>query len=271
MSEMTRVVSRLAREQETVTREQNRKDQDAWRAACSAILALPGLRGFWPMSAVAYTNPQGLDISANGNHLTNNNVSTFGHTGLISHVTFNGTTQYLSKADGGAANWADIIGTEAYIDAGDRGLTLGGWFKIDVLSRTENSMSKGSAGIQAYILNKQAGINDARFQIWSGAAGTVVSSLPVTSFTSIAPWWFWAGRFIPSTSLTVFLNNLSNTNVAAIPATIDDTAANFAIGGDGAGALLFDGLASLCWLCAAALPNVTMGALFQQQRALFRV
>lgn len=109
--------------------QKRRESQFAWKSVISQFLALPVLRGFWPMSAVSHTAAdQARDISGNGNHLTNNNVSTFGYesTSLIPQVSFNGTTQYLSRADAGGGDWADIIGTETYVGAAKRGLTSGG-------------------------------------------------------------------------------------------------------------------------------------------------
>jgi len=48
--------------------------------AVSTILALPGLRAFWPLSSVDYaTATQGRDIAGGGYHLTNNNTATFGY------------------------------------------------------------------------------------------------------------------------------------------------------------------------------------------------
>ena len=115
----------------------------AWKSAVSSILALPGLRACWPMSSVDYaTASQARDVAGGGYHLGNVNSSLFGYAAntLIPCVTFNGTTQYLTRADGGAGNWADITGTEAYIAAGQRGLTLGAWVYLSSFTPVVNAV-----------------------------------------------------------------------------------------------------------------------------------
>ena len=104
----------------------------AWVNAISAGLALPALRAFWPMSSADYAAAsRARDIAGSGYHLTPTNTIQFVHANLYFYASFGGTNEYLSRADGGAANWADITGTEGYIPSGQRGLTLGGWFWFD--------------------------------------------------------------------------------------------------------------------------------------------
>jgi len=116
----------------------------SWVHGASAYLAHPVVRGFWPMSAVAYINPQGLDITANGNHLTNNNSCDFGYDNLVPYVHFDGVNQNLTRADGGVGNWADVIGNEAYVVAADQGLTIYLWVYFDnAIGANEGLFAKG--------------------------------------------------------------------------------------------------------------------------------
>lgn len=106
-----------------------------WRSMCSMLLGTPGLRAAWPMSVVDYQRPECTDISGNGYDLQSANALgdvLFGHDptpGIAPVAVFSGAANsYLTRADGGAGNWADITGAEAYIIAAQQGLTMGGWF-----------------------------------------------------------------------------------------------------------------------------------------------
>ena len=79
----------------------------AWKSVVSSFLALPLVRAFWPMSIVTDADPQARS-ALGGYHLTNNNVCTFGYSNLVTYVNFNGTTQSLTRADGGAADGAGL-------------------------------------------------------------------------------------------------------------------------------------------------------------------
>jgi len=77
----------------------------------SMLLALPALRGCWPMSSVRYASTsRATDISGQDNHLTSVNTVDFGYDNFIPYAEFDGTNQYLYRSDGGAANWADNAG-----------------------------------------------------------------------------------------------------------------------------------------------------------------
>lgn len=240
----------------------------AWRHAVSSILALPALRAFWPMSSVDYTvASRTRDIAGGGYHLSDNNTPVFGYDQLAPHVEFDGVNQYLSRADGGAANWADITGIEAYVAAAQRGLTLGGWFYFDVLGTTATLLSKwGAGGQQSYLLQRQAA-NTARFAVHSGAVFASSGVIPVVTST----WYFMVGRFIPSTEVNIFVNDNASPVVAGIPAALADSTIGFSVGARAVPSDYLDGRASLCFLCAAALSDSIISALFHQTRKLYNV
>lgn len=246
----------------------------------SPFLALPALRAFWPMSAVDYTNPQALDIGGGSYHLTNNNVATFGYDPnqvLVPCVFLDGVNQYLSRADGGAANWADVTGTEAFIEntiVGARGLTFGGWFlndTHDTVGDLDGLIAKTTyAGNQVSYLLGHNVIGTYNFA--SSSLGTIADITSVGSqFISLGIWHFAVGRFDPSTTKAIFVDGVKN-SIATAHASIFDSTAPLTIGAYNAGANNFmDGRASLCFLCAAALSDATISSLFQQSRAAFGV
>lgn len=257
---------------EMARNEMARNDYAAFSRVASTRLALPGTRLFVPMSSVAYTNPQALDISGNGNHLTNNNTATFGSTDLISHVTLNGTTQSLSKADGGAANWADITGTETYIDAAARGLTIYSWVRFD-----------GAAAADEHIAAKWLSTgNQKSYRLYRTGAGTLRAIISVdgaanfitttTDTLAATTWHFTVLQYDPSTELSAWINNEKVSNIAAVPASIFDSTSVFELGSVNGGALSFmAGKESMVSLCASFHSDAIIKAVFQQERALFGV
>lgn len=246
----------------------------AWKSAVSALVALPGVRGAWPMSSIAYAQPECLDVSGNGNHLQAaaalGNV-TFGQDptpGLAQIAIFGGAAnQYLTKADGGAGNWADILGTEAYIAAANNGMTLGGWFWWTAPPGAQTDiMNKDDLGAQrSYRLHVTAA--DALRILVNGA-------IAVTSADTVQTGWnHCVGRYDqPSQTVFVYLNGTETAGVAgAAPAALNDSTAPFCIGASGAGSNLLTGYASLCFLLATSLSATSVFSLFESQRAIFGV
>lgn len=243
----------------------------AWQGAISSILALPALRAFWPMSSVDYaTASRARDIAAGAYHLGDNNTVLFGYDQLAPYAEFDGVNQYLSRADGGAANWADIRGTEAYVVAAQRGLTLGGWFYFDNAAGATEGMMAKDAGVpqRAYFMSRQAGGAIRWLVSVDGTANIFIDS---TQTPAQSTWFFSVARFVPSTSLDIFVNANKTSNVAAVPASIFDSTTQFTVGSRGSPANYMAGRASLCFLCAAALSDSLVSALYHQTRKLYNV
>lgn len=242
----------------------------AWKSVCSQFMGLPGLRGFWPMSAFSSAGAA-YDQSGNGRTLTLNGNTYYGYLGtsLIWYVVFDGTGDYLNRADEAGL---DIIGNETYIQSNKRGLTLGGWFNRDV-QKAQGYIGKHVAASRAYGIDNTGVNNDIRFSIWD-AGGTRRS---VTG-TGTSGWDFIVGVFKPDEDrVGIFINGTWTT--AAIPAatTIRNTACDFGVGRDTTGD--FDGQATLCFLSASSLAfdldstptSPIIFSLFNQSRAMFRV
>ena len=243
----------------------------AWKSAVSATLGMPGIIAVWPMSVVRRdaASERARDIAGGGYHLTDNNTPLFGYDNLIPYVEFNGTTQYLSRADFGIAAWADVTGLEAHIVPAQRGLTLGGWFYSDALAGTQTLISKHDGATVAgssYVLQIEA-------------AGTITgrtyltpNTASVTSTNSIAALgWFCAIlRFDPSATVEVDLNG-TNTSAGHALASINDTAAEFNIGAVAGATNYLNGKGSLCFLAQMYYSDAMVSNWFQQTRAMFGV
>lgn len=251
-------------------------DGSAWTLVLSDVLssflALPGLRAFWPMSSVDYAAAnRARDLSGQGYHLTDNNTPTFSFDGLAPYVEFGGVNQYLSRADGGAANWADITGTETYIDAGVRGLTIGGWFWFDNAAgaNAETPLSKWMAtgNQRGYMIQRRPTTGVGRFTVSTDGIASIFAT--TTSTISKSSWHFIVGRFDPSVEVSVYLDGTFYTTLVSIPASIADGTESFKIGAIGGPTAYLDGRASMCFLCATALSDEIISNLYRQSYILF--
>lgn len=235
-----------------------------WISAVSPLKMLPGLRAAWLMSAVA-SGALGIvtvpDASNNGRSLILNGGTVFNALDLIPYADFNGTTGYLSRAD---ELELDIIGNEAFI--GIPGLSVGGWVWFDALGNQEGILSKDdNAAGRSYRLIKTTG-NLIRFSVSN--TGAAVVSVDSAAIGGIGQWMFVCGVYTPSASLQVYLNSTVVENVAAIPATLFNSASPLELG-RWAGANYMNGRQSLMFLCASALPATTVLSFYHQTRPLF--
>lgn len=241
----------------------------AWKSACSAFLALPGLRGFWPMSSVNYqATDRAIDVGGQGNHLTANgsgNIN-FGFDNLAPYARFvSANSQYLNRADGGAANWSDITGTETYIIT--PGLTFIAWiYFAGAAAANEYVMAKRSAAsISYWMLRTAAGL--LQFAVNDGISSFAVADGSLSGTT----WYFVAGRFVPANEIKIWINDDTYTSIASPVASIQDTAQNFTLGSRSDGAAYFNGRQSMVALCASALSDAIIGQLYHQTRTMYGV
>lgn len=238
----------------------------AFADACSMFLTLPGLVGFWPGSAVGTA---GLlnDLSGNGLQMNNNNGVLFSAetSSLIPWLEFDGVNQYFSRADEAIL---DISGTEAYVATPIQGITLGGWFWFDAIGVTYGLMSKFVTGGQASYRMRRDSNNRVFFLVSSDGTNEVGTSSVDAPNTTAGAWFFCVGRAINGTTITVFLNGIENEGGAAPPAPIFNSTSDFEIGRMNAGSYL-NGRASMCFLCAAAVPTVHLTTLYQWTRPMF--
>jgi hypothetical protein len=175
-------------------------------------------------------------------------------------------SQYLAYAADDPQH--DIIGTEAYISANERGLTLGGWFRFTTVPASPFGLITKWLGIvsdAAYALYKTAA-NNIVFQITTDGFTTV--SVVSTSTVAANIWYHLYGRFDPSTEIAVFVDNVKTTNAVGIPATIFNADEPFSIGWiDNANYL--DGKASMCHLNASYLSDSIIEVLWEQSRVMY--
>jgi len=161
-------------------------------------------------------------------------------------------------------------GDEAtYVDATLRGLTIGGWFYFaNAPGALEYLIARWNPGVsQSYRLTRlaagtiQGSVDD------GGGANNVTTTATVGATT-----WTWIVlRFDPSATLDLFVNRVMTSAAVPAVATIDDTTLDFTIGADSIGGNLFEGRASMPFVCVSALPDVTINSLFDRTKAAYNV
>lgn len=232
-----------------------------WGNAISSFQNIPGLVGFWPMSSVQRSTGNAFDLTSQGRTLTYNGNPTYNiYNDFMPYIDFDGTGDFLSRAD---ETDLDIIGTETIYTSGVRGLTLGGWFWLDALGTNEGLIGKW----EPYAIQKLAAGDEIRMLIDNGVSNQNASLI----VPGAGQWMFVIGTWVPSTSITIFINGSTATNTTAIHASISNTANAFHIGQLSAGVQLMNGRAALCFLSANSISDSLVNALFQQSRILFRV
>lgn len=231
----------------------------AWGKAVGMHQMLPGLRGFWPMSSSDETGAA-FDLSGQGRTLAYNGNPLYSVENLHPGIALDGTGDYLSRAD---ENGLDITGTDATIAAALRGLTLGGWFTFDAFDNDAGLIQKLNNGADSYgLFESTTGTNHAYMQI----NGDSLSSGALVT----GQWYHIIMRFTPSTQYGIFVNGTWVTSAAGVDASMSHATASDLYFGRWS-TNYFQGWMSLCFLCAAALPDRVIQALYQHSRTLFGV
>ncbi len=208
------------------------------------------------------------DIGGGGYHLTTVNDPIFRHNRLMPVVQWNGANEYSFRT-AGAASWASVLGTEAYIHASQQGVTIGGWFKFDdAPGAAETLIGKwdGGGNQKSYRIRREAD-GDAVFSV--SPDGTAVTSAMLTDgFDTAGVWYLVIGQFNNANNqLTLLVNDEVAT--AVYNNTIFDSTANFTIGAYHGPVEYFDGQSSLCFLGACTFAGYITTAYFQQTRSGF--
>lgn len=226
---------------------------------------LPALRGFWPMSPVA-AGGSAVDLSGHGKKLGYNGAPVYNlYNDVVPYVGFDGVFDYLSHVDDALY---DISGTETYIDTSIRGLTLGGWFWFNSSGHQHFIGKWDPAGNQRGYKIQRNPVTDA-IQFSTSNNGLAVYNVVSPVVVPLNAWQFIVGRFIPGSNISIFVN--TTRTGATGPVSLFNTSVEFAIGRSGVLEEYLDGRASLCFLCAAALPDFILNDLFSISKPLFGV
>jgi hypothetical protein len=212
-------------------------------------------------------------LSGQGRTLTYRGNPTYNYyNNLVPYIDLDGAGDYVDRAD---ETDLDILGIETIFPAAIRGLTYVGWYWLNnpAALATQALMFKGTntAGTLAYWLLKLNTGPDMAFRV--SVDGTAVTSVTSTVSLVANTWYFIWGRFVPSTSLDIGINQTITSNAVAVPASIFNSAQPFAIGGIGgtSPAAALPGRASFCALSANALSDTCLLNLYNSTRTMFGV
>lgn len=190
-------------------------------AQADVFIELPGLAGYYPMG-VRNGVGHAVEHSGTGTNLLQTGTCPTGYDGNAFVQLGNGTN-FL-----GAVTVYGIIGTEAWIDASLRGLTIGGWFMLDTSPTTQTGLvSKDVASPnRGYVLGLTSS-NLAFFNV----SGDGLTSLSITGTAlTVSQWHFVAGRFSPSVELAVFVDSIKSVNTTSIPSSCFVSSQQFEVG-----------------------------------------
>lgn len=185
------------------------------------FIGLPGLLGFWPMSIVDFLG-NAKDHSGASSDLARIGSPTFGYDGNA-YVQCGVANDYLA----GSTSAQTVTGTEVWIAPALRGLTLGGWFKIDATPTLSSGLATKGAGTpnRGYELILDT-LNQPSFDV-SGDGTALVQA--TGSAIVLEAWVFLAGRFTPSIEVAMFVDNVKTVNTTSIPASINTNTQPFEI------------------------------------------
>ena len=222
----------------------------------------PGLRGLWTFGSVDGSGDL-LDVSGNGRTLTMQGNPTYDApaTGMYSYGNLDGTGDYWSRADEAGL---DIIGTEAYIGA--PGMTFFAWAQFSSIAATRVVAAKSASSDTAFTLHYNSGAGYIRGAISQNGTTTftVDSILPV-----VDTWYFMVIRFVPSTSLDIYVDGTKYSNTTSIPSSLKDSAGPFHLGASNSGSALLPGLISTSGLYASALTDDFIDKLWNTSKYLY--
>lgn len=223
----------------------------------SAFALLPGLRGFWPMTAFDASGGA-LDLSGNGYGLGADGAPAF--FGAPGYAAFDGTDDSFTHSD---VAGLDISAAESYIDASMRGLTMGGWFRVPDAAQTASMSKWADSTQQAY---KMGFTNFHISQSGSAANFCYFASQPYT----VDVWHMFVGRFDRQAgTLDMWCNTERASTVETAYTSIFNSSEPFRIARQQTNYSECD--AALCFVCCSALSDDMISNLFEISRDLFGV
>lgn len=229
--------------------------------AIHAFLGLPGLRGFWPLNSFDESG-NAYDLSGHAQTLTRNNTPTYGINQLGAGYAEFDSGDYFERAD---ATHYDILGTEAYVGSGKKGLTVGGWFYFPVFTGVHQGINKSDfINNCAYELtNVSSGSAVWRFGVSGDGTNGARKFATMTGTLPVGQWHFLVGRFTPSTEVAVFTNKTKAVNTTSIPAAIFNSSRGLRIDENNAAR------AAMCFLSAEVISDALLDDLYDASLPLF--
>jgi hypothetical protein len=228
----------------------------------SPYLDLPMLRGLWVASVDS--NGDWFDLSGLGKTLTYQGNPVYTYSGLRVQWFYDGTGDYHTRADEADLR---ITGTETYVAAAARGLTMYVWCAPST-ANFEHIVGKWlAAGNQrSYRITNNSGTWIGQVSV-DGIASTTANGAAATT----GQWWCLALRFDPSATVDLWCNGVEYSQAAPAVASIFVSTAAFQVAAEGAGLNPFTGSVAAVALYASAHSDAMISSIWAQQRGLFGV
>ena len=244
----------------------------------TAVMSTCALKGFFPMSVVHNVTPNIYvhDVAVDHDLLMTNTptigyLSTATVTALPPWINFvAANSQYLAAAADDSQH--DILGTETYVSANERGLTIGGWFKF-------TTAPASIFGLISKWYSSPPGTNQAAYRLYKTAAnticfevspdGTAAAAVNATSTATVTTdiWYHLYGRFNPGVSVNVFVDTAITTTATATAAMFNSNEP-LVIGRTNRANYL-NGKCSMAQLNASQLSNSIVSLLYEQSRIMY--
>ncbi len=218
------------------------------------FIRLPGLEEYWPCG-IRLNGGALADHARGGVHLSEVGAVPTGFDGDSYAHLGNGVNYFSGSGVGG------ITGSETYIDATIRGLTIGGWFMMDTqpVGNADVFISKDDVPPQRGYRLDWTAANVPRFGASGTGAAVIFANAPAST---IGVWHFIVGRYTPSTEIAVFVDGDKTSNTTAIPATIFVSSSPFQVGRRGTDdTSIPHAKARDLFICAAALEDDIIAAI----------
>lgn len=227
----------------------------------------PNLRGLW-FPGVLDSSANMYDQSGQGRTLTRVGTPVLKmHNDLVPYMEFfAGTDRYFRADEAGIS----LIGSETFVDASIRGITMGAWvWDDDTPVSTEGYITQqdGTFAGSSYDLYTDASLNLV-FNIFQPASLVQASGAGVIE---TGRWNFVVGRFLSGSKVDVLLNGeVVDSTATAVTAT-NNSVAQFCLGGYSGGGFELDGRIAVAFIAASFWPDILIKNQFGRSRTLFGV
>lgn len=212
------------------------------------FLELPGLVAWWPGGPGDGLGAANDIVAAR--ELTPVGTPTFGYDGHPYIETDRTGVDYFFGSP-----FPDCLGTEGWIDAGIRGLTIGCWIYLNSHATVTSGLVTrfGSAPQRGYSIQHNTATDAYRFTV--SQTGSVAIFVDVDA-PAVGEWVFVAGRFMPSTEIAVFVNGVKGVVTAGVYSSLFATSQSLNIGRiEADDSRILDGRLRDVFICQAALPD----------------
>lgn len=217
-----------------------------------APLQLPGICALWANGTVGNRI---IDMTEIGNHIDSDATPP----GVDQAASWPGVSYWWSNSDQLRIDLS--VGGDSLQITG--ACSVGGWVKLQADTVAQNVCANGSPHA-AYDLG-YAGSGVYTWSVKPAGAAISVSTAAQTA----GVWTFIAGRFVPSTSIDIYVDTVKTTNTTGVPASLPTVAPP-----DGFWVLSNKQssqsiLASQIWVCSYAVPDAVLTWLYRIQAPLF--